>query len=249
MHPVPVAPSIGTDPVVWFLAADAIGISEAQLLHELPPEEQARAARFMQPSKRLAWAAAHVALRRILSCALGCAAHDLHLATGPRGKPALHALHCSPLAFSLSHASSYVAIGMVPAGTVGIDIEPFNAHAAADISARVCCPDEYDPANLAPSFARAWTRKEAVLKALGVGLIDDLAGVHVGHLPLGTAGRVGDLQLQDLPAPTGYAASVCWGSGEFGDVDSRARWRCEALPADPRPVTVHRMTLDSLLTT
>ena len=56
---------------------------------------------------------------------------------------------------------------------------------------------------------RAWTQKEAVLKARGTGLLDDPATVltHVGR----PAGVVAGWAVDDLPVPAGWVASLARG--------------------------------------
>ena len=62
------------------------------------------------------------------------------------------------------------------------------------------------PAARPQAVARAWTQKEAVLKARGTGLRDDPAAVVtvVGR----TAGEVAGWPVRDVPVPDGWVASL-----------------------------------------
>ncbi|HYO35922.1 MAG TPA: 4-phosphopantetheinyl transferase, partial [Geodermatophilus sp.] len=59
--------------------------------------------------------------------------------------------------------------------------------------------------------ARAWTRKEAVLKGLGTGLGGGLAATvtGVGHPPVAVAGW----WVRDVPVPDGWVASLATAAG------------------------------------
>jgi 4'-phosphopantetheinyl transferase len=103
------------------------------------------------------------------------------LASTPTGKPLLREGH---FATNLSHSGPWVAIGICSAATIGIDIERSPAHTALQaLLPTICTPDELAWLNNLSDSAREhaalalWTRKEALLKAFGVGLTVDPATV------------------------------------------------------------------------
>ncbi len=78
---------------------------------------------------------------------------------------------------SLSHSSPWIALAVRENGVVGVDIEPRDRSVGMDeLAASICHPDELALLSLdaaaerAKSLLRLWVRKEALLKALGVGL-------------------------------------------------------------------------------
>lgn len=164
--------------------ADAVRLDEALL----DDQERARAARFHRPDDRTRYVIAHAALRRILARAMGCAAAGIRYGFGAGGKPLLPG---SRLGFNLSHAGDDAVVAMVRDGEVGIDIE--QAPDDADhLAGQILSADELAEYRRLPAadrpqaFARAWTRKEAVLKAVGCGLGRDQREVSVG---LGVSGH------------------------------------------------------------
>ncbi|MFI2371995.1 4'-phosphopantetheinyl transferase family protein [Streptomyces sp. NPDC018833] len=183
--------------------------------HVLDAEESARLDVFRRPEDRDAFAVAHVTLRRLLGERLGQAPKDVSLVREPcahcggaHGRPYVpgRAVH-----FSLSHTSGMVMIALA-AAPVGIDVELLPAPGTADDVATQLHPDEQAELAALPSaertvaFARCWTRKEAMLKAMGVGLNEDLALAYVGS---GAQPVSQDLWLiADLPADPGYAAAA-----------------------------------------
>ena len=81
------------------------------------------------------------------------------------------------LSTSLSHADRALALAITATGPVGVDIEPLSrASVMPEIAGRVCHPAEAaeiaklsEPA-LCEALLALWVRKEAFLKAAGIGL-------------------------------------------------------------------------------
>jgi 4'-phosphopantetheinyl transferase len=158
-------------------------------LGTLTPQERQEAAAMAHPQDARRKAAARAWLRAELGHALGMPAQQVPLRRSDSGKPAVDA----PLAFNLSHSGAWGAIALLEhpethgCAGVGVDLEtwsqadnlwevrdqflhPTEVHALASLS----------PAHRDRQSLLCWTRKEAVLKALGVGLLSpELAPVHV----------------------------------------------------------------------
>lgn len=165
-------------------------VDAAHLSHHLPAasglldrRERARAARFRFRRDRDAYIAAHAIWRVVLGERLGMAASDVQIDDYPGGQPRVND---GAIATSLSHSGSLVAVAVSDERTVGVDIEqrPSRVDLRA-LAPRFCHPREHDAADTLPSPERdlalleLWTRKEAVLKAFGIGLAADPASVNV----------------------------------------------------------------------
>lgn len=78
--------------------------------------------------------------------------------------------------FSISHCKNAIAVALSDR-PVGIDVESFR-HAEDALLRRTMNPEEQAEVLTAPdsaeAFTRLWTKKEAVLKYLGTGLVDNL---------------------------------------------------------------------------
>jgi 4'-phosphopantetheinyl transferase len=145
----------------------------------LSADELARAAAFKRAADAAAFIARRAALRRILADRLGVAPADVHLITSPYGKPMLadgfpH--------FSLSHRRGISIIAVADA-QIGVDLEFADSQIEIDaIAARFFAPDEREALRLLPDdercdlFFRLWTRKEAFVKASGVGISGSFTG-------------------------------------------------------------------------
>ncbi|MFD9389607.1 4'-phosphopantetheinyl transferase family protein [Streptomyces sp. NPDC060000] len=88
--------------------------------------------------------------------------------------------------FSVTHSGALVGVAVCRDGEVGLDVEESHAAVDVDSAARVALSDSERAALYArpaeerqPAFLRTWTRKEAVLKALGVGLTVPLRELEV----------------------------------------------------------------------
>jgi len=151
----------------WRLTSEAA--AEALARH-LSGDEAARAARFVFEKDRTAYRIGRGRLREILGAATGQAPEALRFAYGGHGKPSLPG---GP-EFNLSHSDGLACLAIADRG-LGADIE---AHREIEdgVAERFFSPTEYaalsalPPGEWTPGFFRCWTRKEAVVKAMGDGL-------------------------------------------------------------------------------
>ena len=205
---------------------------QPELLRMLDMDERQRAARFRFPPVAAEFIQAHVALRLLLARQTGQRPEELEVKADAQGKPCLPGE--AQLNFNLSHTQGCAAIILATGHPVGIDIE--KRHALNDLLAlvdRVCTPSERDELLRNPRekredlFFQLWTRKEALLKALGSGLRMEPRRVEVGlaeerevdlseTLDASCAWRV-----LSLKAEPGYAAAAAYG-GERGEIVVRS---------------------------
>lgn len=190
----------------------------------LSVEEHHRAGRFYFSDDHRRFTVARGALRMILGRYLRRPPAEVRLAYGPHGKPELaEPAARAAVGFNLSHSRDQ-ALCVVTAGcAVGVDLEYLRPIAPAELAARVFSQWERDIFDTLPeaqrpaAFFNAWTRKEAYLKAVGVGLVDALDQVEVTLAPgqparlvrvAGPSGAAERWSLRALEAGPGYAAAV-----------------------------------------
>ncbi|HTD37290.1 MAG TPA: 4'-phosphopantetheinyl transferase superfamily protein [Candidatus Limnocylindrales bacterium] len=98
----------------------------------------------------------------------------LPIQQGRFGKPSI--ADAPQLRFSISHAGRMACVATSLAGDVGVDIERGDEPADAGVIRRFFSPSEaaalakIPEGRRARAFTEAWTRREAVLKAVGLGL-------------------------------------------------------------------------------
>jgi 4'-phosphopantetheinyl transferase len=204
---------------VLVVAVDLDGMdADASMLDE---HERRRAERFRDPRLRRRHVAAHHALRRLVGWWLEVPPQAVIIVTDPRGKPALGDRR---LSFSLSHSGGWALIALTADGMVGVDVEfGERLHDVDQLAGRVVDQDALGAFSALPqerrtaAFLTTWVRKEAALKAIGLGLPGGMEHVRIGHDPLRLRGDfihhpdLARLHLHDLPAVDGAAAALCQG--------------------------------------
>jgi len=163
---------------LWVVDLDLYARKET--LDGLSETELARAKKMVRARDSMRYLVSRHALRRILSTEIG---HDqIHIETDEIGKPRLAADE-SPQ-FNLSHSENFALIGLCKWHAIGVDIEVIRPIGGADELVRShFSGSEQLEWSRAPSqlrdhvFMTYWTRKEACLKALGVGLVAPLASI------------------------------------------------------------------------
>jgi phosphopantetheinyl transferase len=120
------------------------------------------------------------------------------------GKPRLVGAR-RDLRFSVSHAGGLTLVAVAAGREVGIDVERLGRRRWLSLPGHALTPaerrslDALSGAAREAAFLRLWTRKEAVLKAAGVGLAVDPARVEV-------SGPAEPPAVLDVPASIGPAA-------------------------------------------
>ncbi|MGN6374500.1 MAG: 4'-phosphopantetheinyl transferase family protein [Sphingomonas sp.] len=170
---------------------------EVARLHALlDADEQARAARFRFERDRRRFVVRRGRRRELLGQCVGAAPHELRFAADAFGKPRLLG---NELRFSSSHSGEHwaVAAGGVDLGLDFERIEPAIDHRG--LAAALFAPAEQAALNsltgtaAVRGFFDCWARKEAFVKAIGLGLSHPLDAfeVSVGAEPLLRRGGTG----------------------------------------------------------
>ncbi len=185
----------------------------AALAQSLCAQERQRAARLRFERDRRRFIVARARLRELLAARLGVRPASVQLACEPNGKPAL-AQHAAQAhwRFNVSHCDEVAVYALSRRREVGIDVEAIRSLPGADAIAAQCFTPRESEAyrRLAPrdkplAFFRCWTRKEAFVKALGVGLSLRLDELDV------CAGRVGEngaWRLESFSPLPGFIAAL-----------------------------------------
>lgn len=167
----------------------------------LTAAEHARALRFRQQQHRDTYVLAHAAWRHALAAVLRVTPAEVPLASEANGRPCLPG---TGLATSLSHSGSHVAIAIAHADCIGVDIEQSPTRADLGPLTELLCTTEEanalqrcDTPSREHALLALWTRKEALLKAYGIGLRQPPSGIRV------------DADVPIAPPPSAPGAPVC----------------------------------------
>lgn len=215
---------------VWKTSLD-LPARNIEALHTLLIDEEAsRAARFYFARDRNHWIVARAVLRKLLGQYLGVAPQKLSFATNAYGKPALtFPLEGQRLRFNLSHSGDLALYAFAYEREVGVDVEQMRANieytdlaihyfSASECATLRALPEEQQE----EAFFLCWSRKEAYIKARGMGLSLELDQFDVSLTPGEPARLLGSREepciaerwsIQALwPAPRYAGAVVVEGS-------------------------------------
>jgi 4'-phosphopantetheinyl transferase len=214
---------------IWFSRVDwpASEIKKIEVL--LAPVEKTRAQRFRFLQDRNRYIVRHGVLQLLLAGYQSCKPGQIDIRATVNGKPYLEGQQKrGGIHFNVSSSDTFTAIAFSRNGSIGIDIEKIrDIPDILEIVERHFTSDEKDqifscPENLrATLFYKFWTRKEAVLKAQGEGLVRPLDCVQViKFYDLSTSWKVRvsgcpvveEFWLRDIDGPTGFCAAVASGS-------------------------------------
>ena len=181
---------LGDEIHVWHAALDREEGFLCPLESTLSLEEKARADRFHFVNDRNRFVVARGLLRKLLGKYLQEAPARLQFSYGKYGKPSLAGGNASSgLCFNVSHSAGLAVYAIARERNLGVDVEHVRPEfAGEDIAKRYFSARELTDLRTLPPEARVegffhcWTRKEAYLKATGMGLQIPLASFAVSLL-------------------------------------------------------------------
>ena len=209
-------------------------MANVQLQQVLGPDELTRANRFHFEKDRRYFIAARAGLRKLLGNYLKVDAAEIRLTYNKYGKPSLaESLNKSAISFNLAHSGGLGLYGFSLGRRIGVDLEyvrpEFTGHEIAQqyFSQREATELERVPLALRnQAFFNCWTRKEAFIKALGLGLSLPLKEFDVSLAPTAPAAlletrwspqEASRWSLTALDVAAGYVAAVAV-EGHGGEV-------------------------------
>jgi 4'-phosphopantetheinyl transferase len=161
---------------VWLARLD-LGIDDiAQCMELLSSDEQLRAGRFHFERDRRRFIVARGVLRMLLGNHLDIAPAAVAFGYTQHGKPFV-INPASQIHFNLSHSGERALIALSISRELGVDIEDLNREIDySELATRFFAPREcaalmrIAESNRKRAFVTCWTRKEALVKAMGGGL-------------------------------------------------------------------------------
>ena len=215
---------------IWRASLDLSKPLPENLLGTLSADELSRASRFRFEKDQRRFIGARGILRQILGAYLQKPPHSLQFLYGTNGKPVL--ANNDTFQFNLSHSENMVLYAITHNRNIGIDLERIREDVAIEqISSRffseaeIVSMQQLTESKRNELFFQYWTRKEALIKATGVGLsvpieTFDVSGVNgsiLSPIPLpGDHGEKPQWYLQDLLPGPGYTAAIVVEGGDCG---------------------------------
>jgi len=240
-HAGPLTPDLPFDRLdVWRIHLNPVS-SESHEYQVLAPDEIARAERFHFEHHRLRYVNCRRSVRAILGRYLRVPPGDITFAYETNGKPEIvNGQNEQQLRFNVSHSSDLAILAVSCDRAVGADIEALRDQPDyLELAIRYFSDREYrDLAALSAdrgqrAFFTCWTRKEAFVKACGVGLSYPLSEFSVSVRPdVGAAieeiklepNAVSRWSLIDVQPGDGYVGAVALGNPPCSV--TRWNWQC-----------------------
>ncbi len=201
---------------IWRVSISA-GLKHSNA-HEyvLNDTELDRAAKYHHKKDNDRFLLSRILLRVLLGRYLGSAPETIQLLVGANKKPYVDSLTAQKIQYNVTHSGDYILIAIAET-SIGIDVEQikqdFNY---SDLLPECFAQNEIiaTESSLDPhqTFYELWTRKEALLKATGKGidqdmkLVPSLSGGH--NCTAGVIGSVADWMTVSFEVIKGYQASV-----------------------------------------
>jgi 4'-phosphopantetheinyl transferase len=207
---------------LWRVDLDVDVETEEGLRKQLPPGDIAKSKTFASAGARRRYVVARGTLRTLLGSPLDELPQSISIQVGPKGKPYIpgegHGVH-----FNVSHSADTAMICIATCGDVGVDLEAVRpVPAAVALARRHFAPVEASfveaggATGAAGRFLLCWTRKEALVKAIGAGLN---LGLHSFVVPLTSPGAIVPIDdrdggptsrwlLVDVPLGDGHVAAL-----------------------------------------
>lgn len=174
---------------IWYARLDPPDSVIAQMEQTLSGDEWARLRRFHFARDARRYAVRRGVLRHLIGNYLAIPPAEVPFAYGPQQKPALaEPLAGTGLHFNLSDSGEMAIYAFAVGQAIGVDIEEHRDYPdARQLAQRFFSPAEAEWLEQQPgaqtslAFLRCWTCKEAVVKALGDGLMAPLQEFTVAH--------------------------------------------------------------------
>jgi 4'-phosphopantetheinyl transferase len=179
---------LGDDDVhVWRASLDQPADVIAKLASLLSSDECQRAERFHRHADRRRFIAGRGILRKIISAYLALAPDVVRFEYNEYGKPFISDDQIrGALSFNVSHSNGMALYAFVRGRRVGVDIEYMREDfATLGVAESFFSKDEFEELNASPidrrteAFFNCWSRKEAYIKAIGMGVSYPLDGFTV----------------------------------------------------------------------
>ena len=182
----------------------------------LSDEERATHSRIVRPTDKNLFLTSKVGVKALCAAYLGCSAEEVLISQDKFEKPFLknnYELH-----FNISHSGVWVMFAF-SSRPCGIDVERIDP----DFDFKELMGLVFHPAEIAHvlcsntprfEFFRLWTGKESLLKAMGLGLVDNLAEVNMladfKALPPNLLGFSSDWTVRDFLLEEDYFCSITY---------------------------------------
>jgi len=210
---------------VWHARIDRVQAGTPDnIVPHLSADEHVRAGKFLSPDDGALFARGRGILRLLLSRYIGIPPSEIAFNYSETGRPTICSSCCRlPFGFSVSHSRGRAVYAFSPGFPVGVDIEHTRNMAFDAVAERFFSElefHEYSALNAGirkDAFFACWTRKEALIKAMGGSIMADMKKYAVSVSPLipptvlsvhGQKALANSWSLRDIAVDPGFRAAL-----------------------------------------
>ena len=171
---------VNNQPVFYIIPTDSYSTNEVEAFQRiLSEQEKEKASRFRFVKDRNSYIVTHAKLRQILGQYLEYEPEKIRFVLNDYGKPSLIDSY-NFIHFNLSHSTGISVIGFDAKSEIGVDVERIDPEFDFDPIVNTHFTQEENnfifesPEESHLRFYTIWTRKEAFLKTIGIGISEDL---------------------------------------------------------------------------
>jgi 4'-phosphopantetheinyl transferase len=226
----------GPEVDIWSAKLDLSLMQMQNLMGILSAHEKKRSQQLRFDRDKLRYVFSHGILRWILSKYVDESADQIEIVIGPQGKPSLVQQEKKyPIHFNLSHSHETVLCAITAVGEIGVDVEKIREVPDLEKIVRQffstrerAAFKEIPSSQRKQAFFRCWTRKEALIKAMGGGLSLPLDQFDVSILPDPAAAlldihwdsrKMQHWLLSDISLDVGHAAALAINISNMGGLN------------------------------
>lgn len=213
-------------PHIWCVPLQAEQEQLQQWWRLLSPDEQKKAERYRFEKNTRQYIQARGILRQLLGEYLDCSPDSIEFGYNTYDKPTLQPEN--KLKFNVSHSGEMALLAFNWEDEIGVDIEDSTREIEIDVVAKhFFSPNEVNTLMALPlseqqiTFFNCWTRKEAIIKALGTGLAFPLNQFEVS-MKVGSPARLLATHWDPEEAANWYMASFTPAENYIGAFAVRA---------------------------
>ena len=223
---------------IWCICMNQFDNHVEPMTSILSPIELQRAERFRYPHHRRRYIVFHGLLRKLLADYTKIESDKIIFRYNQYGKPFLSKRTCEEkIRFNISHSNEYALFAFAYEREIGVDIQQIYEIADMDkVAEQIFSPNEITFLQLLSNsekkeaFFQLWTRKEAYIKATGLGFSAELVSIDISSnllnssLQISTGNCSADSNgwiVHDLNPVPGYAAAFAI----EGDAEVCQCWR------------------------
>ncbi len=202
---------------IWLFDLNACTSRVTICQNFLSKDELTRVQEFRRDQTRQSFILVRWLLRSLLGHYLDRSPKEIALDYNDYGKPLVQGI-----SFNLSHTERYAIYAFARRGQIGIDIEHLRpVRDFRGMAEKIMSETElaqlfsFPPEVQVQAFFNAWTRKEAIIKAIGKGLAFPLKSFSVEFFPMLparvlTKSLATTWMLKEIPVPQGWAAALAY---------------------------------------